>query len=177
MKHCILLIVALFVIAITNGQTIPVDTTVATDNLKSSAEKMAKLFVAKNYPEYVKYIHPKVMTMAGGHDKMITLIKTSLKQMEDQGLIIRDLTIGDSMKIIITKTELQSVITEILEIKTQVGRLEANSYLIATSANKGKTWYFIDTGDKTLAELKTQFPSLSNRLIIPEKKTPVFFHD
>jgi len=177
MKHCTLLLITFLIIGVTHAQIVPVDTAIASANLKLSAQKMAKLFVAKDYTEYVKYINPKVITMAGGRDKMIGLIKTSLKQIADQGLTIRDLTIGDSLRIVIAKSGLQSVVTEILELKTKDGRLKATSYLIATSPDKGKTWYFIDTGGKTLADMKTKFPALSDDLIIPEKKTPVFFHD
>lgn len=177
MKNCTIVLIALLVTVAAYTQTTTIDTAVASANLKSSAQKMGELFIAKNYTEYVKYIHPKTVKMAGGRDNMIALIKKSLKQVEDEGLTFQNVTIGDPSAIIITNTGLQSVIPQVLEMKTKSGRLEATSYLIATSSDKGKTWYFIDTGGKTLEDMKTQFPFLSNELIIPEKKSPVFFHD
>jgi len=57
------------------------------------------------------------------------------------------------------------------------GRLEATSYLIALSADKGATWTFIDTSGKTLAEVQKMFPSLSDELVIPEKQQPQFFKE
>ena len=177
MKHLKLLLISLFVINFTHAQTNATDTAIAAINLKSSAEKMGRLFIEKNYTQYVKFIHPKILQMAVGQAKIIALLKKSLKDVESQGITFQNVVIGSSSKIIITKTGLQSVVPQLLQLKTKTGLLDATSYLIATSADKGKTWYFIDTSGKTLAQMKSAFPTLSDELVIPEKKPPVMHND
>ncbi|MDQ2862088.1 MAG: hypothetical protein M3R50_00305 [Bacteroidota bacterium] len=177
MRRFLSIFICLFGITFLHAQTAKTDTTVAASTLKSSADKMASLFIKKDYLNYVNYIHPKILKMVGGKDKMITVIKGSLKQTEDQGLTVTGVTIGNPAAIIISNTELQSVVPQMLHLKTAKGKLVAISYLIATSANKGKTWYFIDVSNKTLQQMKTMFPNLSNKLVIPEKKAPVFYNN
>jgi len=167
----------LLTITFAQAQTIKADTATPELNLKSSAQKMGQLFIEKNYSQYVKYVHPKILKIFGGQDKMIEGLKKSLKRMEEEGFTINNVTIGEPSKIISTNPELQSVVPQLLELKTKDGRLVSTSYLIAISKDKGKTWYFIDTGGKTFEQLKSVFPSLNNKLVIPEKTQPVFYKD
>ncbi len=60
------------------------DSTSAGFNLSSSAEKMGQLFVEKNYTQYVKNVHPKVLKIFGGEEKMIDALKKTLSQMEQE---------------------------------------------------------------------------------------------
>lgn len=155
--------------------TTAIDTSAAATNLKTAAQKMGQFFVDKNYTAYVKYMHPKITQMAGGNTKLINIIKGSIKQMEDQGISFVNVTIGDASKLITTKTEMQAIIPQILEMKMATGKLVARAYLLGVSPNKGKSWYFIDTSDKTIAQLKEVIPGLSKDLVIPAKEKPVFY--
>jgi len=178
MKHCKLLITALlFSTGFAYSQTNTIDTVVADANLKKSADNMAKLFIEKDYTHYVKYINPKIVANTGGNDKMIVLVKQSVDEMKSKGITFKDLSIGNISPVVITKAGLQSVVQELLTLKMNEGRVEATSYLIALSADKGKTWTFIDTSGKPLAEMQKMFPSLSNELVIPEKQQPQFFKE
>lgn len=170
------LLIAIFTFFATSAQ-VKNDTTGAYRNLKVSADSMTQFFLKKNYNEYVKFIHPDLIKLVGSKEKMILSVKVVLESLDDQGLSINNITVGDSLKILNAGAELQSVVPEILELKAKKGKFISTSYLIAISKNKGKTWYFIDTSNKTLAEMKKFFPSLSNKLVLPEKTKPEFIPD
>lgn len=150
------------------------DTAVATRNLNKSAQKMAQLFREKNYTEYVKYILPAVVKMAGGPDEMKRLIQDFLQQMQEQGYIIKDVSIGETSGFVTEGNELQSVVSQIMEMATPDGRIISTSYLIAVSADNGITWHFVDTAGRPLEEIRKAIPSISNKLVVPEVKTSVF---
>ena len=134
-------------------------------------------FTEKDYAHYIKYINPKVIESVGGNDSMILLLNKTLIGLKNQGLIINSMSTSDASRIIVTATGLQSVVPETLNMGVKDGRLEAISYLIAVSDDKGKTWTFIDTGGNTLEKLQTMFPLLSNDLFIPEKQQPKFYKE
>jgi hypothetical protein len=173
MKHFIILLFFVLVIIPSQAQ----EPTASGVNLKSSAQKMGKLFVEKNYSQYVKFVHPKILKMFGGEEKMVEFLKKTIAETESQGFTFKDVTIGEHSELIVSGNEIQSIIPQILELKTKDGRLITTSYLLALSPDKGKKWYFIDTGGKTLEELRTIFPSLSSKLIIPPATQPEFHND
>ncbi len=178
MKRCRLLLTALlFSTGFAYSQNNTIDTAVAAANLKKSADNMAALFIKKDYTHYIKYINPKIVANTGGNDKMIVVLKQSMDDMKSKGVTIKNLLIGNISSIVITKAGLQSVVQELLTLKMNEGRVEATSYLIALSTDKGKTWTFIDTSGKPLAEMQKMFPSLSNELVIPEKQQPQFYKE
>jgi len=176
-RYKLLLTALLFSTGIAYSQTNAIDTAVAAANLKKSADNMAKLFIEKDYTHYVKYINPKIVANTGGNDKMIVVLKQSMDDMKSKGVTIKNLSIGSLSPIVVAKSGLQSVVQELLTLKMNEGRVEATSYLIALSTDKGKTWTFIDTSGKPLAEMQKMFPLLSNELVIPEKQQPQFFRE
>ena len=173
MKHPIILLFFVFVIIHSQAQEPPASGV----NLKASAQQMGKLFIEKNYEQYVKFVHPKILKMFGGEEKMIEFLKKTIEETENQGFIFKDVKIGEHSELIVAGNEIQSIIPQILELKTKDGRLVTTSYLLALSTDKGKKWYFIDTAGKTLEELRTMFPSLSSKLIIPPATQPEFHND
>ena len=173
MKNFIILLIFVLVIIPSKAQV----SAASGVNLKSSAQQMGKLFVEKNYEQYVKFVHPKILKMFGGEEKMIEFLKKSIEETENQGFTFKDVKIGEHSELIVAGNELQSIIPQILELKTKDGSLVTTSYLLALSTDKGKKWYFIDTAGKTLEELRSIFPSLSSKLIIPPATQPEFHND
>ena len=177
MKYLQLLFVTLLSVSIVQAQPAKSDSLNVGSNLIASAQKMAQFFIEKNYPEYLQFVHPKIVKLVGGNDKMIEVVSKSIKQIEDQGFSLKSLTIGSPSGIISTSNELQSIIPQTLELKNQTGKLITTTYLLGLSNDNGKTWFFIDTGGKSIEQLKKVFPSLSNELIMPPKKEGIFIKD
>lgn len=133
--------------------------------------------MAKNYPEYIKYVHPKIVAMMGGKQKMVTVLKKTMKDMEEKGISFIEMNCGEPSPVISTKATLQCVVPQHIQLKTEGGKLLTTGYLIAISSNNGKTWHFIDSSSKTLEELKETFPDLSSQIVIPERSQPEFIKE
>ncbi len=169
-----------FTLLVSTAITVQAQTTdslPAVGNLRSAAQKMVGFFIKKNYDEYVKFVHPNVLSHFGGKEKMLDVLRKSLSQSEAQGFIIKNVTIGQPVSIIQNNGELESIVSQMIEIKTKDGHLISTAFLLALSTDKGNTWFFADTAGKTLAQMKLIFPQLSDLLVIPAKKQPVFYKD
>lgn len=145
--------------------------------LQQEATKMCQLFLEKKFPEYIKYVHPKIIQLVGGEKAMIDILEKTFDQLKAQGFTFKNVTMSQPSNIVKAGKEQQAVIPQILEMKNETGTLVSTSYLVAVSPDNGKTWQFIDTGGKNLADIKKVFPTLSSSLIIPTKKQPVFNKD
>lgn len=175
MKHIKLLFLCIAVSFEMQAQTISYDSTTAVTNLRTSAQSMGRLFIRKEYDEYVNYIHPNVFRLFGGKDSMIIYLKGILKTMEDQGFTVDSISVEDPPGIIYSGTELEAVVPQILRIKTNSGILISRGYLLAVSTDKGVTWKFIDLAGGTAEEARKIIPSLSQKIVIPERTKPIFY--
>ena len=176
MKQFRLIIAVQFLFFSVNAQP-STDTALIKTNIEAAAQKMGDLFIAKDYNAYIKYIHPNIIKQQGGNAKMkATLLKT-IQEMEESDLMFNKISFGDITKVVMKGISYQAVIPQILDLKTEKGILKVTSYLVAFSNDKGKTWYFIDTAGKTLQQLKANFPSLSNALVIPATVKPVLVQE
>jgi hypothetical protein len=177
MKKLILLLILFASGYISIAQTALPDISDEELKLQQEATKMCNFFLEKKFPAYIKYVHPKVIQMVGGEKAMIDVLENTFVQLKEQGFTFNKASMGHPSSIITAGKEQQAIIPQILEMKNETGTLVSTSYLVAISSDKGKTWQFIDTGGKTLAEMKKVFPNLSNALVIPPKKQPVFNKD
>jgi len=134
---------------------------------------MVRSFVKKDFTTFAKYLHPSVIKIAGGKDKIIQRMYTANKVAKQFGAEIRHILIGNPSKVVIYNKELQSTLPETTEMKTGFGNFRIETTLIAISTDNGKHWYFIDTSLFNLNELKESLPNISPELVIPPVKPPV----
>jgi hypothetical protein len=146
----------------------------AKESMQKSAEAMVELFSKGEFKDYIKYIHPKIVQMLGGKEKMVVFLEKQIGGMKDDGFVFKTVSVGTPSKILSSQGELQSIIPQTIELENPDGILTTKSSLIGISKDSGKTWHFIDAGSKTLSELKKVFKTLSNDLVIPVKKEPTF---
>lgn len=82
----------------------------------SSVEKqgsiMTKLFLAKDYKEFTKYVYQPSIDVVGGKEKMVQLIQKSVNQLASDGFYITNCSIEKPEKIIYFKNELQCTFVE-----------------------------------------------------------------
>lgn len=159
------------------GQTMVSELTEEETKLQQEATKMGQLFISRNFSDYLKFVHPKIIQLVGGEKAMTEVLEKSISKLAEQGFSFKNISMGTPSKILTAGNEKQAVIPQILEMKNQTGTLVATSYLLAISSDNGNTWQFIDTGGKTLEEMKKVFPSLNSNLLIPPRKQPVFNRD
>ena len=140
--------------------------------IKTQAMEMVKALIRKDYTSFSKYIHPKVVAMAGGTSKMIQRLDTANQAAKQFGAEIKHINIGDPAKIITYKNELQTTLPQTTEMTTAMGGIFIESTLIALSDDKGKTWHFLDTSIYSIKDIKRAVPELSPELVIPPAKPP-----
>jgi len=141
--------------------------------IKQEAKKMCDGFMQSDFKTLAKFTYPKIVEMMGGAEKMDATLKKSFADMASQDITFLSVSTGGPSKIIHEGKEWQCTVPETIKMKVKGGTLLSNSTLIAVSFN-GKTWYFIDTSNHTLAELRQALPNISNRLTVPAKQQPTF---
>jgi hypothetical protein len=163
----ILLFFALLgLLTVGTGQTINNNSIV----LKAQAEEMGKLLMKRNFKEFVRYPHPKVIEMMGGDQKMITSLEKGFKELDKQGVKFISVIIGKASEIIKVNKELQAIVPQKITMQMGAKVIVTESSLIAFSFNSGKDWKFVDANGKTNSEVKSIFPTFSDKLIIPANK-------
>lgn len=140
------------------------------NNIKKEAEIMSNLMVNKKYDDFLKYMHPSLITMMGGKEKVLDIFKQGLPD----GTTIKSVKISYPSDTVKVNNQIQCTLKEEIEMKVKGGKLIAISTLVGLSDDDGKTWYFLDANSKSLETLKTAFPNLSSRLIFVESTKPIF---
>lgn len=146
-----------------------------TNVLMAAANQMASLYKSADYKGYVKYVHPIIVHGVGGETKMLELLNLQSNKVKSQGVVINSITFDRSTAIISVKNELQSTISQHTELKSSKGRIITYTTLIAISADKGKTWKFLDTSKMDLATVRKLLPSLSIEITLPPKQKPTVY--
>jgi hypothetical protein len=177
MKYVISVIVTLFFSFPVFCQSTAGETDSLKTKVKIAAAKLSELFIAKDFNAYVEYVHPKVVAMMGGKMQMIRFLEKSVDDMKNQGVSFLAMDIGVPDQMIILPTGYQCVVPQTLVLKTVDGKLVSKSNLLAVSADKGVTWYFIDTGGKSLEEIQKVIPELSSKIVLSPNPKPFFYRD
>jgi hypothetical protein len=138
--------------------------------VKKQANIVAKAIIAGNYSTVISYMHPKIVQMAGGKDKILHMMTTGMQQMKAQGVTFQSATIGSPGKFYKAGTEIHCLVPENITMKVGGSTLHSQSNLLAVSRDKGKTWSFTDLNKNTIAAIPKLFPNFNKALVIPEPK-------
>lgn len=142
--------------------------------IKTQAMDMANGLIKKDFPRFLKYMHPNIIETAGGKDKILQRMDTANAVATQLGAVIKKILIGNPGPIIKYKNQLQVTLPQSTEMSSGFGNVTLETTLIAISTDAGKNWYFIDTSMYNLKEVKKAMPDLSPELIIPPPKQPKF---
>ena len=168
MKNCITLLL-IFVATFINAQG-------ANDFefIQNEAKKVGNALVQEDYRTVLKYTHPKLLSTAGGEDRMLELLRATMKQMAEQGIKISQVEIEAPEKIYQGGAELYCLLPQTLTMTVQGGTLASKSGLLGISGDKGKNWYFLDIAQLTNENVTDLFPEFNKDLVFPERQQPVF---
>jgi len=143
-------------------------------NLAIQARELNEAFGRKDYARFADLIHPKVIEMAGGRERMIAEMTKELKQMEAEGVVVLSSTCGEPTQFFRDGSEsLYAVLPTTSKIKAQTGIFQSESSMIAVSSDDGANWKLIDASGKDQGELKKLIPGVADRLKLPPDKPPV----
>lgn len=139
--------------------------------MQSDLEKMKYVFLNKNYDYFSRFVYPEVIKMYGSEQKMIALTKSNVEKMESEGYKFLNMYFKNFNENIGYKNEIQSSFTQIITMKTPKGIINGEYTMIGISADKGKSWKFIDTSGFDEEIMKKNFPNLSEKIYIKPKIT------
>ena len=148
-----------------------------TKNIKDQAELTAKALMHDDYETLLKFTYPKVMEMVGGPERMISLIRNGKVEMKKRGIGFESVTIGEPSKVVIGGKEMLCLIPQTIFMKAPDGKIRKDSYLLGVSQDNGNHWFFIDTVNLTMENVRLVVPDYNSDLKIPAKKQPEFIAD
>lgn len=134
---------------------------------------MGKATLNSDYKTIVKYTHPKLLALAGGSEKMLSLIKESLEQAKLQGVKIESVTMSEPTKTVTIGSGLYSTLLQTVVMSMHNQKLSNTSTILANSTDKGKNWTFVDAGGMSDEQLKQLFPEIIGKINITKRTTPV----
>lgn len=146
---------------------------------KTKADEVAQATVKGDYGKLADLTYPKIVEMAGGRDKMISVVATGVRNMKERGFEFRSAKVGEASPLVPGGGDLYTVVPFTLEMKVPGGKATMKSFLLGISGDKGKTWTFVDGSkigdDQKLT--KKLLPNLPEKLKLPKKEKPVFHKD
>lgn len=145
--------------------------------IKSEAELMCNYFIQRNYQAYIKFVHPNVVSINGGRQKLITLVENGIHEMENEGCSFVSIAIDNPSVVVFKENEIQSLVPQRIMMDVGEGVLMKNSYLIAISSNRGSSWYFVDCAGEDIVHLRSILPNLSHEIILPPEEKPILYND
>lgn len=149
----------------------------ASDSLKQQATQMVNGLISADYSTFIHYLHPKVVEISGGAAALKQRLTEMARQFNISGMSFQSVSLDSASAFIKKGTQLQATIRQHTTMKLQQGRTVATSTLIGISADNGMHWKFVDTHNKTLADMQQLLPGLSNALVIPPQQPPVHHDD
>jgi hypothetical protein len=160
-------LLAALLMAATAGNAQPMSTVI-----KGQAMEMGKALAAGDVETFSRFMHPSVIKMAGGKEKVREMADTMNKVFKQFGGSVTRILIGNPEKVISYKKTLQTTLPQTTSIETSFADIEVQSTLVAISTNKGKDWYFIDTSIYQESKIRKELPDISPDLVIPAPAKP-----
>ena len=142
--------------------------------IKQQAEQTSKALLQGDYETVVKFTYPKIVEMLGGREKMVAMLRDGKAQMDAQGMGIESVSFGEPSLTVKAGEEIHCLVPQTLLMTVPGGKMKAESWLLAISTDKGTHWYFLDTAQMTMENIKGFVPHYNAELKIPETKEPEF---
>jgi hypothetical protein len=156
-----------------NGDLPVAESTRQYPNLPIQAKELNEAFGKRDFARFVDLIHPKVVEMAGGRERMIADMTKELKQMEAEGVVILSSESGTPAQFVRDAGAIYAVLPTTTKTRTQTGVFQSESNMIAVSNDEGANWKFIDASGQNNGELNKLIPGVADKLKLPPDKTPV----
>lgn len=140
--------------------------------IKLSAIEMGNALVQKNTKKFISYMHPVMIKLAGGENKLRMISDSAINVFEQFGGKVSKINFGNPSEVVNHKNLLQAVIPQTMTLTSFFADIELATNLIAISGDGGKSWQFIDTNLFNLEQIKTALPEISSTLVIPKSTPP-----
>jgi hypothetical protein len=137
---------------------------------RAQAQQMYEAFVGGDMDGFVQYMHPRVIRLAGGKGKIISMMKNLMAEMRSNGLVIRGASVAAAQQIVRPRAGVaQAILPMDLLVDGNGKRYRQPSFLLGLSSDGGQTWKFADTGQIGGDAIRKVFPECSPSLKIPAR--------
>jgi hypothetical protein len=145
--------------------------------IHKKAQECANALLKADYDTFVGLIHPKIVALAGGKEKMAEVIKGSVEEMKKSNVSITAFSVEPPTETVEAGTDRVAIVPTSISLKLPDKKIKQRSYLLAVSSDAGKTWTFVDGAgldDQTLVQVVASVPK---DFKLPAKTAPVPDHD
>ena len=142
-------------------------------NAKIQANELNEAVLAGKYEKAADLTHPSLVELMGGREKYIERISEAMKDIQSDKFSVLSNVVGDPQQTIVQGKNVFAVLPTTMKIKVPEGVLVGQSFMIGASKDGGKNWTFVDGGSGNPQQLASLFPTVADKLKLPEKKRPV----
>jgi hypothetical protein len=129
--------------------------------------------VEDDHQKMVDLTHPKVVELEGGRDKMVRMLEFLSRDMKLRWPS-RVAVVDDPTGIAKAGGEWYGIVPFTLQMTGQEIRGSLASVLIGVSSDGGRTWTFVDAGQKDLGQIRQLLPNFPAKLALPPQRPPVY---
>ena len=150
-----------------------------TDQIRKLAAENSAALTSGNYARLVDLTYPKVVEMIGGRDKMIETLRRGTEDMKAHGSAILGAEVSEPKEVVTAGDKQFAIVPMTTRVQVPDGILRSKGFLIAVSADRGKTWTFIDGAGfvrepgKEREKLAQVLPDFPAQLSLPAREQPV----
>jgi hypothetical protein len=140
--------------------------------IKTQAMEMARSVLSKDKEGILKFMHPKLIEMAGGKTEILNRMDSANSFAEKHGASIQKILVGHPLQVIHYKNEWQCTLPQTTTLTMPMGTMQLETTIVGISGDGGMNWYFLDTsmyGEKTI---RRYLPDISPGLFFPAMKPP-----
>jgi hypothetical protein len=145
------------------------DTAIWRVNAQDQARRLDTAFKEKDWARYAKLNHPKLVQTMGGAEAFAQIMIDEMHQI-DSLVKIDTMYFGVPYSFIACDSVINCLLPQTMLIQLNDSmHLRSRVYLVGSSEDKGRTWYFID-GSNGAELLDIVIPNRCKILAIPEKQ-------
>lgn len=142
------------------------------NQIRAKASEMTTAVRTGQNDKIIDLMYPKVVELAGGHEKMMAILKNMIEEMKRSGFKMDSVSIGQPGEPVAGGSKLFAIVPQTAYLTGNNVKIEGPSFLLAISMDQGKTWYFLDGSALTPELVKQLFPDFPATLKLPAKAEP-----
>lgn len=139
--------------------------------LALQAKEVADATITKNFEKLVDLTHPRVISMAGGKERMIAGLKKADEQMQaETGAELSGVTFGEMQQEAKIGTEVFVVVPMTILMKIGPAKFTGESSIVGISSDNGVSWTFVNGVNQV--RFAQMFPAVGDKIKIKEDGPP-----
>jgi hypothetical protein len=175
MTHYLRTFAGCFLVAASVLAAAPAQTDTPVGDKERQAAKRLATECLRNYAggdpaKFADLTHPKVVTLVGGREKFIAMIKGVNDKMREAGWRYGEVVVSEPTQFAAMGSDLATVVPCSVEYRGGDSRKVSESFLLGVSSDRGKTWTFIEGAHASRERLKELLPNLPDAIKLPGKK-------